>query len=136
MNKFNLLIFLCFLCFLCFGVISANAQSGSAHLKVFVHAGEIGNSGVSLEDVKVVLRPLDVWSKSMQTVEAESENNGYYSAEVSFGEYELTVSADGFQTYRAIVYLPSSVSFTWGVRLHEIEKESKELRKKNKQKSQ
>lgn len=81
------------------------------------------------------MRPIDAWNKNMKTVEAESENNGYYTAGVSFGEYELTVSADNFQTYRAIVYLPSSVSFTCGVRLHEVENESPKPKSENSDKN-
>ncbi len=128
MNKFNLLI-LFFL--LSFGIISANAQSGSAYLKVFVHAGRIGNSSTSLEDVKVIMRPLDVWSGNKKSIAAKSENTGYYSFGGSFGEYELTVSAKGFQTYRTNVYLPSSVSYTFGVRLHEIKKKETETKNKS-----
>lgn len=119
MNKTKL--FFSFLLLVC-GVTYANSQSGAAQLRVFVHAGRIGNSDVGLKNVKVIMRPIEAWNKNMKTVEAESENNGYYKTGVSFGEYELTVSADNFQTYRAIVYLPASSSFTCGVRLHEVEK--------------
>lgn len=102
------------------GLTCANAQSGTANLEVYVHAGKIGQSSVRLKDVKVILQPVEAWSGSRKASEAESQNNGYYFAVVSFGEYELTVSAKGYETYRAVIYLPSSVNFVTGVRLHEI----------------
>ena len=121
MNKLNLLILLCLLTF---GVLSANAQSGSAGLKVFVKCGGVGNDGCRAKKVKVTLRPIEVWSKSTETVEMNSDSDGYYSAEVSFGEYELMIVANGFETYRTTVYIPSSNFLEWAVRLHEIKKKS------------
>ena len=120
MNKLNLLILLCLSSF---GVISANAQSGSAGLKVYVKCGKISNDGCSVAIAKVTLRPIEVWSKSTETVEMTvDEGDGYHSAEVSFGEYELVIAAKGFETYRTTVYIPSSNSLKWGVRLHEVKK--------------
>ena len=128
MKKLNLLILLCLLTF---GVVSANAQSGSAGLKVFVKCGKVRNDGCSVSNAKVTLRPIEVWSKSTKTVEMTVDSdNGYYSAEVSFGEYELIIVANGFETYRTTVYIPSSNFLEWAVRLHEIKKKSVDRKSK------
>ena len=120
MNKLNLLILLCLLSF---GVISANAQSGFGGLKVFVKCGGIGNDGCRAKKIKVTLQPIEVWSESTKTVEMILDSDdGYYSAEVSFGEYELVIAAKGFETYRTTVYIPSSNFLEWAIRLHEVKK--------------
>ncbi len=120
MRQIKIIFFALFL--IVVGAGLAKAQSGTANLKVYVHAGKIGQSSIQPKAVKVILRPIEAWSGSKKVEEAESKNNGYYFAVVSFGEYELTVSAKGYETYRAVIYLPSSVTFVTGVRLHETEK--------------
>ncbi len=127
MNKFNLFIFMCLLSF---GVLSANAQSGTAGLKVYVKCGGVGNDGCSVSNAKVTLRPSEAWNKSTKIVEMKSEEEDYYSAEVSFGEYELEISAKGFATYKTTVYLPSSNFYEWGVRLHKVKEKPINPKKK------
>jgi hypothetical protein len=104
--------------------VSISAQSGSAGLKVFVKCGKISNDGCSVSNAKITLRPIEVWNKSTEIVEMKSDSEGYYSAQVSFGEYELEISAKGFETYKTTAYLPSSNFYEWGVRLHEVKKKS------------
>ena len=106
-------------------------SSGVGGLKLFVKCGGIGNDGCRAKTIKVTLQPIEAWSKSTETVEMTvDEDDGYYSAEVSFGEYELIIAAKGFETYRATVYIPSSNSLKWGVRLHLKKKEIKKLKTK------
>lgn len=98
----------------------ANAQSGKGYLKGFVKCGGIGNDGCVVAGATVVLRPIENWSKSTQDVVVETDKDGYFSTSASFGEYELIISAFGYDTYQTTVYLPSSKNLEWAVRLHKI----------------
>lgn len=110
------------LCCLPFLVSSISfAQSGKGYLKVYVKCGEIRNDGCVVPSAKVILRPIENWSKSTADVVSETDQDGYASTSVSFGEYELIISAEGYRTYQTTVYIPSSKKLEWAVRLHKAE---------------
>lgn len=120
------------LCLLFFTATISFAQSGKGYLKGFVKCGKIGNDGCVVANAKIVLRPIENWSKSTQDVVSETDKDGYFSTSASFGEYELIISAEGFQTYQAKIYIPSSKNLEWAVRLHKVERNSAKTKPKEK----
>ena len=113
------LLLLCCLAFLSSSI--SFAQSGKGYLKVYVKCDEIRNDGCVVPSAKVILRPIENWSKSTADVVSETDQDGYASTSVSFGEYELKISAEGYRTYQTTVYIPSSKKLEWAVRLHKAE---------------
>lgn len=122
MMRIKLIIFCCITLF---AATNSFAQSGKGGLKVYVKCGKIGNDGCSVTNAKIILRPIENWSKSTDDVSVKIDKDGYFSADVSFGEYELIISADGYDTYQTTFYISSSVELKWGVRLHPSESDSK-----------
>lgn len=115
------------LCLLILTVTTSFAQSGKGYLKIYVKCGEIRNDGCVVSGAKIVLRPLENWSKSSADVVSETDKDGYFSTSVSFGEYELIISAEGYKTYQTTVYIPSSKNLEWAVRLHQAEESKVEI---------
>lgn len=119
-------------CLLFFTATISFAQSGKGYLKGFVKCGKIGNDGCVVAKAKIVLRPIENWSKSTADVISETDKDGYFSTSASFGEYELIISAEGFQTYQTSVYIPSSKNLEWAIRMHKVEKNSAKTKAKPK----
>lgn len=106
------------LCFL--AIVNSSAQSGNGYLKGFVKCDGIGNDGCVVARALVVLRPIENHSKSKEDVVAQTDGDGYFSTSASFGEYELIISAEGYDNYQTTVYIPSSKALEWAVRLRKI----------------
>lgn len=115
--RYKLLI-LCCLSF--FTATNSFPQSGKGYLKGFVKCGGIGNDGCVVAGAKVVLRPIENHSKSTRDIVVETDKSGYFSTSASFGEYELIISADSYDTYQTTVFIPSSKNLEWAVRLRKI----------------
>ena len=114
------------------GLFSANlfAQSGTGTIKGFIKCGGIGNDGCHVSHAKITLRPIENWSKSTNDINFESDEDGYFNQAASFGEYQLIISAEGYETYQTSVYIPSSVTLNWGVRLHKADSPKNETKGK------
>ncbi len=112
------LLILC--CLTLFAASISLAQSGKGYLKIYVKCGEVRNDGCVVSGAKVILRPIENWSKSTADVVSETDRDGYSSTAVSFGEYELIISAEGYDTYQTTVYIPSSKKLEWAVRLRKL----------------
>lgn len=99
-------------------VTFANAQSGTGGLKGFIKCGGIRNATCVVEKAQITLRPIENWRKTNEDINVEADARGYFDTRVSFGEYLLIISADGYETYQTSVYIPSSVHLNWSVRLY------------------
>lgn len=108
------------LCLAFFAVANSFAQSGLGAIKVYVKCGRIGNDGCVVADAKTILRPIENWSKSTEDIVGKTDKDGYFSQTVSFGEYKLIISANGYKTYQTTVYIPSSKNLEWAIRLHKV----------------
>lgn len=115
--RFKLLIFFSIAFF---AVTNSFAQSGLGAIKVYVKCGRIGNDGCVVAEAKAILRPIENWSKSAEDIVGKTDKDGYFSQAVSFGEYKLIISANGYKTYQTTVYIPSSKNLEWAVRLHKV----------------
>jgi hypothetical protein len=118
-------LLLCCLAFLSSSI--SFAQSGKRYLKVYVKCGEVRNDGCVVPSAKVILRPIENWSKSTADVVSETDQDGYASTSLSFGEYGLKISAEGYKAYQTTVYIPSSKNLEWAVRLHKAEESKVDL---------
>jgi tetratricopeptide (TPR) repeat protein len=105
-------------CLAFFATTISFAQSGIGVFKVYVKCGRIGNDGCDVPNAKVIFRPIKNWAESTEDIVAKPDEGGYFSQDLSFGEYELIISAEGYKTYQTTFYISSDVELKWGVRLH------------------
>lgn len=98
-----------------------SAQSGLGLLEGFVADNIKNNSAI---EANVELKSIRNNSKTNITQSVKTKK-GYYSIEVSFGYYLLTISAEGYETYQTKVYIPSSSPLKWGTILEKLPKDNR-----------
>jgi hypothetical protein len=91
------------------------AQSGGASLR-----GWVGFENVAYVDkqprAKVVLRPEALGAAPEYST--ETDEHGFFEfPHTSLGRFKLEITAKGFQSYAAAVYMPSDFAGNWAVQL-------------------
>ncbi|MEO8160459.1 MAG: carboxypeptidase-like regulatory domain-containing protein [Arenimonas sp.] len=99
------------LLFLC---SSSQAQSGRATLRGWVNFQDVAY--VDKQPVATVR--LRQEAKPNASYDAKTDEHGFYDFNVpSMGRFQLTISAEGFETYATELYLSSDVMANWPIQL-------------------
>ena len=88
------------------------SQSGRGGLSGLV-CSRVGNAG--LANAKIELRSIETIARKEENVSTVADQYGRYEmAQITMGEYWLSISADGYQTYLTKVFIPSDGRLVWG----------------------
>lgn len=93
--------------------LSVYAQSGRGSISGLV-CSRVGND--PLAHAKIELQAIEtISSRTNQDRSTIADNNGLYEMlQVTMGEYWLTISAAGYETYKTKVFIPSDGHLVWG----------------------
>jgi Carboxypeptidase regulatory-like domain len=108
-------IFVIALLVLCLAPV-APAQSGRGSLQGYV-TSRVGNGGIP--DVKIEIDSIETISGRKENRETNTDENGRYEMlQVTMGEYLLTISAPGYETYQSKIFIGSDMRVVLGTLLH------------------
>jgi hypothetical protein len=98
---------------------ASQAQSGRATLRGWVNFEHVAY----VDPQPVAIVRLRQEAEPQAAYETKTDEHGFYDFNVpSLGRFELTISAEGFETYTTELYLSSDVMANWPVQLKSLKK--------------
>lgn len=98
--------------------ISISAQSGRGSMSGYV-ASRVGNDGIP--NAKIELEPIEIISRHPEARSTVTNKDGLYEMlQITMGEYNLTISAEGYEPYKTRVFVMSDSHLNWGTVLRKM----------------
>jgi hypothetical protein len=101
--------------------ISISAQSGRGSMSGYV-ASRVGNAGIP--NAKIELEPIETISRHPEARSTVTNKDGLYEIlQITMGEYNLIISAEGYERYKTRVFVMSDSHINWGTVLRKKKNE-------------